>query len=96
MPKEVLPSRGYVLRQLRKLVCGKTNDCVRLVLEESPDVEKLDLRLVEEVKRPKGGGMEVKLLSRIKALELMAELCREEGTEEHTMLLSLLSEEEQS
>jgi len=94
LSKRKLPTREYVLRELQKLVSGKTNDCVRLLLEETPDLSQLDLRLIEEVKRPKGGGMEVKLLSRIKALELMAELCAKDAGTESALRLGLLSEEE--
>lgn len=95
MPKRKTPcTRQYVMRELKKLVSGKTNDCVRLLLEDNPDVSQLDLRLLEEVKRPKGGGMEIKLLSRIKALELLAELSGQESRGEDPLILSLLGEEE--
>ena len=39
-----------IKRELRKLAFGKANDCVKLVLEESPEVDALDLSLLSEVK----------------------------------------------
>ena len=63
-----------VLRRLAELAFGKANDCVRLVLEEAPEVEKLDLSLLSEVKRNEKGTVEVKLVDRLQALEQLAEL----------------------
>ena len=40
-----------VARRLAELAFGRANDCVRLVMEESCDLESLDLSLLSEVKR---------------------------------------------
>ena len=37
--------------------------------------EKLDLFNVSEIKRPKGGGLEIKFFDRLKALEHLEQLC---------------------
>ena len=43
--------RRDIQRRLAELAFGRANDCVRLVLEEGPDVDALDLSLLSEVKR---------------------------------------------
>ena len=43
--------RQDVLRQLARFAFGRANDCVKLVLEDTPDVDALDLSLLSEVKR---------------------------------------------
>lgn len=67
-------SRQDVRRLLAELACGKVNDCVRLALEEQPDLEKLDLRLLGAVKRNDNGTVEIKLIDRLKILEQLAEV----------------------
>lgn len=62
---------------LRRIAFASSADAVRLILEENPsslDVESLDLFNVSEIKRPKGGGLEIKFFDRIKALERLGEL----------------------
>ena len=61
--------RRDVIRRLAQLAFGRANDCVRLVLEEAPDLDGLDLSLLSEVKRNEKGTVEVKLMDRIRALE---------------------------
>ena len=48
-------SRQDVTRRLAELAFGKANDCVRLALEDAPDLGKLDLSLLSEVKRNEKG-----------------------------------------
>jgi hypothetical protein len=45
---------------------------VRLALEDAPDLDKLDLSLLSEVKRNEKGTVEIKLIDRLKALEQLA------------------------
>lgn len=70
---------------LERLAFGSIEDAVCLVYqEELPGREKLaqmDLTCVSEMKRPKGGGCEIKLVDRMKALELLANLHEEGGSE---------------
>ncbi len=93
--KKKMPSRDDIVAHLYALATGKCNDCVRLVLEDAPPWEELDLSLLSEVKRAKGGAVEIKLLDRLKAMaELSALLAESQSGSENTLLLSLLSEEE--
>ncbi len=63
---------------LRRLAFGSCKDAVTLAFAEElppPDViGKLDLFNVSEIKRVKGGGVEIKLFDRLKALEKLYEL----------------------
>ena len=65
--------RQDVVRRMAELAFGKANDCVRLVLEDDPLVEKLDLSLLSEVKRNEKGTVEIKLIDRLRALEQLAQ-----------------------
>ena len=61
--------RQDVIRRLAQLAFGRANDCVRLVLEDKPDMDALDLSLLSELKRNDKGTVEVKLVDRLRALE---------------------------
>lgn len=78
-----------VARRLAELAFGKANDCVRLVLEDTPEVEKLDLSLLSEVKRNEKGTVEVKLVDRLQALRQLAELAMEEKSGAEDFLKAL-------
>lgn len=72
--------REDVARRLAELAFGKANDCVRLVLDDSAEISKLDLSLLSEVKRSEKGAVEVRLIDRLQALEQLAGLTdRDEG-----------------
>ena len=64
--------RQDVARRLGELAFGRANDCVRLVLEEHPALEKLDLSMLREMKRNEKGAVEIRLIDRLKALEQLA------------------------
>ena len=64
--------RQDVARRLGELAFGRANDCVRLVLEENPVLEKLDLSLLSEVKRNEKGTVEIRLIDQLKALEQLS------------------------
>ena len=68
-----LVRRCDVTRRLLELAYGKVNDCVRLVMEEAPELAKLDLSLLSEVKRNEKGGVEIRLIDRLKVLEQLRE-----------------------
>lgn len=61
---------------LERLALADTaGDVARLISQqEEPSLEKADLFSVAEIKRPKGGGIEVKFYDRLRALSLLAEL----------------------
>jgi len=67
-----------IMSGLERLAFGNSNDAVFLAFSEdlpSPDaVAGLDLFNVSEIKKIKGGGVEIKLFDRLKALEKMFEI----------------------
>ena len=71
--------REDVARRLAELAFGEANDCVRLVLEADPTLEKLDLSLLSEVKRSEKGAVEVRLIDRLQALEQLSQMAEEEN-----------------
>lgn len=70
-------SRAELIAGYRRLAFGSTADAVRLLLhcdDAPPDPDTLDLFSVSEIKRPKGGGMEIKFFDRQRALDKLSEL----------------------
>ena len=82
-----------VARRLAELAFGRANDCVRLVLEEEPKLEKLDLSLLSEVKRSEKGAVEVRLVDRLRALEQLSRMTGEEDGELEEFLDALRGSE---
>lgn len=76
-------TRADVARKLAELAYGRANDCATLVLDPGADAGKLDLSLLSEVK----------LLDRLKALEMLTALT-EEGGEGMEEFLRALNREE--
>ena len=62
----------------RRLAFGSVADALRLLFaDEMPapeTIERLDLLNVSDLKRPKGGGLEIKFFDRLKALERLREM----------------------
>ena len=83
-------TRADVAKKLAELAYGRANDCATLVLDPGADAGKLDLSLLSEVKRSEKGAVEVKLLDRLKALEMLTALTEEggEGLEEFLRALN--------
>ena len=88
-------TREDVARRLAELAFGKANDCVRLVMEDDPQLKKLDLSLLTEVKRNEKGTVEVKLVDRLKALEQLAILAQDQGQELESFLKALQGDDSQ-
>ena len=86
--------REDVLRRLAELACGQPNDCVRLALEELPDLKGLDLSLLSEIKRSDKGMVEIRLIDRVMVLERLAQAMEEEGDGMGELLRALGSGEE--
>lgn len=67
-----------VIDGLRRLAFGDIQDAVTLLFESDENIlsilPKLDLFCVSEIKKQKGGGMEIKFFDRIKALEKLREV----------------------
>ncbi|MCM1114366.1 MAG: terminase small subunit [Clostridium sp.] len=63
---------------LRRLAFGEITDAVSLLFESEETIistlPRLDLFNVSEIKRAKGGGMEIKFFDRLKALDKLGEL----------------------
>lgn len=78
-----------IQRRLAELAFGRANDCVKLVLEESPEVDALDLSLLSEVKRNDKGTVEVKLIDRLRALEALSGVVGSEDGEMKAFLQAL-------
>lgn len=81
--------RQDVTRRLAELAFGRANDCVRLALEDEPDLGKLDLSLLSEVKRNEKGTVEIKLVDRLRALEQLAEVAGEGDSDMESFLQAL-------
>lgn len=77
---EPIPSREDALRMLAAMAGGRANDCARLALEDAPPLDKLDLTLLQEIRRGPGGSIEVRLVDRLRALELLLSLMEPEGS----------------
>ncbi len=82
-------ARRDVVRRLAELAFGRANDCVRLALEENPELDKLDLSLLSEVKRNEKGLVEIKLVDRLQVLRQLAEAVGEEPDEFEELLRAL-------
>ncbi len=70
-------SAKNVRKGLERLAFGSIADAVSLLLAEDAGAvnpERLDLFSIAEIKRPKGGGFEIKFYDRLKALEALAAL----------------------
>lgn len=87
--RDVLADSGSVISGLKRLAFGSCTDAVYLVFaDELPPptvIDRLDLFNVSEIKRVKGGGVEVKLFDRQKALEKLFEFentCSDRGNAE--------------
>lgn len=77
-------SEAEVLRGLRRLAFGRTNDALELLKDDPGDVDPqaLDLYNVSEIKRVKGGGVEIKFFDRLEALERLGEIETKESDAE--------------
>ena len=85
--------RKDVVRRMAELAFGKANDCVRLVLEDDPAVDKLDLSLLSEVKRNEKGTVEIKLIDRLRALEQLSQAAGQDEGDMESFLQALQGEE---
>ena len=86
--------REDVTRRLAELAFGKANDCVRLALEDDPQLSKLDLSLLSEIKRNEKGTVEIKLIDRLRALEQLAQVAGTDTSGAEEFLKALRSQEE--
>lgn len=83
-----------VIRRLAELAFARSNDCVTLVLAEKPQLSRLDLSLLSEVKRNEKGLVEIKLLDRLKVLQQLAEALGGDDSGAEEFLRALAPEQE--
>lgn len=86
-----------IVQELRKLLNSKSNDAVKLAYlsqEDADRIDKLDLRGLVELKRSEKGAVEVKLIDRIRVIELLERLEQREREEQLGELLDNLREGE--
>lgn len=77
-------TQGEIKGGYRALAFGSAADAISLVLcgdgeITAQKIEALDLMNISEIKRPKGGGIEIKFFDRLKALEKLYEISSAEG-----------------
>ena len=68
-------AQGYV-----RLAFGCVSDAIKLLYcedAEKESIEQMDLFNISEIKRKKGGDIEIKFFDRLKALEKLQQLCDE-------------------
>lgn len=82
MQKSISPKQ-IVMTGLERLAFGRANDAALLVFSEDvptlQQLNSLDLFNVSEMKKVKGGGVEIKLFDRQKAMERIYEYASEEN-----------------
>ena len=85
--------REDAIRCLAQLAFGRANDAAKLALRpENADVEQLDLSAVSEIRVTDKGGVEVKLVDRVRALETLCELLASSGGQSADELYRALAE----
>ena len=87
-------TRQDVARRLGELAFGRANDCVRLALEENVSPEQLDLSLLTEIKRNDKGTVEIRLVDRLRALEMLSQMAQSTGEDLESFLAALKGGEE--
>lgn len=74
-----------VINGYERIAFGSIKDSIKLLFTQELNTRALghmDLFSISEIKRPKGGGMEIKFFDRIKALQCLQEIeNKSEGTE---------------
>ncbi len=79
--------RDEVICGLKRLAFGSVADPMKIILSdgsETFDTENMDLFSISEIKKPKGGGIEIKFFDRLKALEKLSAFC-EQGDEDSSL-----------
>lgn len=87
--REGTVQRKDVIRRLAELAFGRVNDCVKLALEETPELDQLDLSLLSEVKRNDKGTVEIKLIDRLQVLERLAQMAGEDNSPMESFLQAM-------
>ncbi len=88
--------RKKVVRSLKDIAFGRSNDAVKLVFLSDENASELlgglDLTMLSEVKKGPNGTVEIKLINRLEALKLLLdELSPEEAETDGTGLIAAIS-----
>ena len=79
---------------LLRIAFGNADDCIRLLFcDEMPDLSSMNLFNISEIKRPKGGGLEIKFADRTKALSLLYEIGKQSEDADAVSFFECLEEE---
>lgn len=90
--------RQKIMEELGKLARYRCNDAVRLAFlteEEAGKISRLDLTGLTELKRGSNGSIEIKLVDRLRVLELMDRIDQRESDEDLGAFLSGLGKGEE-
>lgn len=71
-----------IARRAAQLAFGRSNDCVKLALQQDMELDGLDLSLLSEIKRSEKGAVEIKMVDRMKALEYLNRILEKEEPED--------------
>lgn len=88
--------RQTMIRDLRQLVNSRSNDAVKLAFlgpEDVGRIDGLDLRCLAEFRRSGNGGVELKFVDRLRALELLDRLSQQQDGALDDFLSTLRGEE---
>ena len=83
-------AKGYV-----RLAFGCVSDAIRLLFSDEPskdEIEKMDFFNISEIKKKKGGDIEIKFFDRLKALDKLQELCDEKDYSSASSLYSAIAD----
>ena len=89
--------RQRIMEELKRLAEYRSNDAVRLAFlteEEAGKIGRLDLTGLTELKRGSNGSIEIRLVDRLKVLELMDRIDQRESEEDLGAFLSGLGKGE--
>lgn len=79
--------KNKIICGLKRLAFGSVADCLKLIMsepEEKFSIEEMDFFNISEIKKPKGGGLEIKFFDRLKALEKLSTIC-DNGNDDSSM-----------
>ena len=79
---------------LLRIAFGNADDGIRLLYcDEEPSLSSMNLFNISEIKRPKGGGLEIKFADRMKALALLYEIGKQSEDADSMSFFETLEEE---
>ena len=79
---------------LLRIAFGNADDGIRLLYcDEEPNLSSMNLFNIAEIKRPKGGGLEIKFADRMKALALLYEIGKQSEDADSMSFFETLEEE---